>query len=94
MLKEEKELRFYLLGTKGTCGPYPEMRKHTSKLITALIRAVREDCAKDVREIEEWAEANGHHDECPNCDVMLYPWETCDCREKEEKKPAAIRGKK
>ena len=41
MLKEERVLRGYLIG-----GEYPMNASLVRSMITALVRAVREDCAK------------------------------------------------
>ena len=48
MLKEEKELRSFL-AIMFECESY-EVKRDTKLLITALVRAVREDCAKVVEE--------------------------------------------
>jgi hypothetical protein len=54
MLKEERELRKYL--RESVTDDYPDefinIRREWGKLITLLVRAVREDCAKVAEEIK------------------------------------------
>jgi len=49
MLKEEKELRNYIHDGIAFAH-YNWIPKHINRLITALVRAVREDCAKIAEE--------------------------------------------
>jgi hypothetical protein len=70
---------------------HPQSRGEGYRLVKKLLEETREDCAKAVEEIEDWADANDKKDECPHCDAMLYPWEICDC---DKRKPAAaLRGR-